>query len=110
MAQTLAVALIRSLAWEPPYAAVVALKRPKKKKKKELQKTLEDCVLQPWCTHLSQPGYFSGFLGLFHVQDHVKHVLKPQLIPGSQAFEMKGREESGFWGISQVSVGRIEGW
>ena len=30
-----AVALIRPLAWEPPYATGVALKRPKKKKKKK---------------------------------------------------------------------------
>ena len=31
-----AVAPIRSLAWEPPYAAGVALKRKKEKKKKHL--------------------------------------------------------------------------
>ena len=35
-----AVALIRSLAWEPPYAVGVALKkRPKKSQEKELQMT-----------------------------------------------------------------------
>ena len=29
-------ALIQPLAWEPPYALVMALKRPKKKKKKQV--------------------------------------------------------------------------
>ena len=33
-----ATALIRPLAWEPPYATGVALKRPKKKKKKKAKK------------------------------------------------------------------------
>ena len=33
--RTASVALLRPLAWEPPYAASVALKRPKKKKKKK---------------------------------------------------------------------------
>ena len=35
-----ATALIRSLAWEPPYVAGVALKRQKKKKKKKKKKKL----------------------------------------------------------------------
>ena len=35
-----AIALIRSLAWEPPYAAGEALKRPKQKKK-EFRRRLE---------------------------------------------------------------------
>ena len=34
-----ATALIRSLAWEPPYAAAAALERQKKKKKKKKKDT-----------------------------------------------------------------------
>ena len=46
-----AIAQIRPLAWEPPYAAGVALKRQKKKKKKrrrkrkEKQKEPQKCLL-----------------------------------------------------------------
>ena len=43
-----ATALIRSLAWEPPYAVGAALKRKKKKKKKK--NTLKEAS-----THLSLP-------------------------------------------------------
>ena len=40
-----ATALIRPLAWEAPYAAGAALKRPKKKKKKKNQKSnLNYCI------------------------------------------------------------------
>ena len=37
-------ALIQPIAWEPPYAASVALKRPKKKKKSV---TADNCVDEP---------------------------------------------------------------
>ena len=37
-----AVALIRLLVWEPPYAVGAALKRPKKKKKKKERKKKEN--------------------------------------------------------------------
>ena len=40
-----AVALIRPLAWEPPYALGVALKRPKKKKKKKINRNEAICVI-----------------------------------------------------------------
>ena len=40
-----AVALIRSLAWEPPYAASEALKRKKKKKKeRKKRKEKKECI------------------------------------------------------------------
>ena len=40
-----AVAPIRSLAWEPPYAAGVALKKKKEKKKREREKELSQTAI-----------------------------------------------------------------
>ena len=47
-----AVALIRSLAWEPPYAVGAALKRPKKKKKKKDSSHKLCCHMLPFMLHV----------------------------------------------------------
>ena len=41
-----ATALIGSLAWEPPYASGVALKRPKKKKSASTENCIQSLVME----------------------------------------------------------------
>ena len=51
LAEAVATALIRPLAWEPPYAAGVALKRQKtKKKKRKKRKKGVNLVKFPFCS------------------------------------------------------------
>ena len=50
-----ATALIRPLAWEPPYAADATLKKKKKKKKKTTTKNPKICNAQATISRLKDP-------------------------------------------------------
>ena len=96
-----AVALIRPLAWEPPYAPSVALKSKKKKKKKSTTLAFSDCVLA------SRPS-----LKLIRTMDRNIWILEDNRQSEdvyNLILERRGRNFVG-WGRKDKNSECIQGW
>ena len=57
-----AVAPIRPLAWEPPYATRAALEKGKKTEKKKERKKIENNLISLWTEFLSSPNSYIEIL------------------------------------------------